>query len=180
MGVGLSLKSEELNMLRVILIIFIGLLAVVSKADTTSVEGDTFLHESSVDWETNDFPIHRWKTLVGAGIEGRTQPDDIYMGTWELAPKAIYHGHKHETPEIYYIISGKALWTVGDETREVTKGTSIYTRPGEVHKMVNLGEETVQAIWIWWAPNGDRKVFQSDYIFTEEPGVQPEGAGFSE
>ncbi len=167
-------------MLIVILTISIVLLTVIARADSGSAQGDTFLHESSVGWETNEFPIHRWKTLVGSGVEGRIQPDDIYMGTWELAPNAIYHGHKHETPEIYYIISGKALWTVGDETQEVRKGSSIYTRPGEVHKMVNLGEEPVQAIWIWWAPNGDREVFQSDYIFTEEPGVQPEGAEFSE
>ena len=124
----------------------------------------------------NEFPIHRWKTLVG----GQIDPADILFGTWELAPNAIYHGHKHESPEIYYIISGKALWTVGDETREVTNGTAIYTKPGAVHKMVNLTDEPVRAIWIWWAPNGNRKVFGGEYLFTEERPTQAENAGFYE
>ena len=135
-----------------------------------------FLHESAVEWERNVFPIHRWKTLVG----GKEDTGDILFGTWELAPHAIYHGHKHDAPEIYYVLAGKALWTVGDETQEVTQGTAIYTRPGAVHKMVNLTDEPVQAIWIWWAPNGDREVFKGEYTFTEEGPTQPEEAKFKD
>ena len=165
-------------MFKFILSLCTGFLLVISKADTETNKGGAFLDESSVNWSTNEFPIHHWKTLVGGGAGGRDGPDDILFGTWELAPHAIYHGHKHETPEIYYIISGKALWTVGKETREVTKGTSIYTKPGQEHKMVNLTDEPLQAIWIWWAPNGEKEVFNTEYIFTEEPPVQPENAGF--
>lgn len=109
---------------------------------------------------------------------GQIKRSDIQFGTWELAPKAIYHGHKHQAPEIYYVVSGKALWSVGDETREVGPGTTIYAKPGAVHKMVNLTEEKVKAIWVWWAPNGDVDVFEGEYLFTEEAPQQPEGAGF--
>ena len=152
------------------------LTAFLYSANAASPEASAFLHESTISWEMNEFPIHRWKTLVG----GQAEPGDILFGTWELAPNAIYHGHKHDAPEIYYVISGKALWTVGDETQEVTKGTAIYTKPGAVHKMVNLTDEPVQAIWIWWAPNGDREVFKGKYTFTEVPPAQPENAGFKE
>ena len=165
-------------MLKALLIIFVGLLAIESNADSASMEAKAFLHGSSIGWKTNEFPIHHWKTLVGGGAGGQIFRDDLLFGEWELAPHAIYHGHMHEAPEIYYIISGKAIWTVGDETREVTKGTVIYTKPNAVHKMVNVTDEPVQAIWIWWAPNGDRKVFGGDYLFTEDPPVQPENAGF--
>ena len=157
-------------------IIALGLLVTLSSLKSATTEKSAFLHESKVSWEMNQFPIHRWKTLVG----GEGGPGDILFGTWELAPHAIYHGHKHDAPEIYYVISGKALWTVGDETKEVTAGTAIYTKPGAVHRMVNLTEEPVQAIWIWWAPNGDRKVFSGTYSFTEEPPTQPKNAGFKE
>ena len=163
-------------MLRVLLTIILGLLV---KANIVHAEDSAFLHESAVNWEMNEFPVHRWKTLVGNGVEDRTSPDDIYMGTWELAPNAVYHGHKHETPEIYYVLSGKALWTVGEESKEVIAGTAIYTRPGANHKMVNLTDEPVKAIWIWWAPNGNRKVFESEYIFTEEAPVQADNVGFN-
>ena len=167
-------------MLKITLTILVGLLAFSPIVNSAAIEESAFLHESSVSSKTNAFPIHRWKTLVGGGAGGRMDPVDILFGTWELAPHAIYHGHKHQTPEIYYIVSGKALWTVGEETREVTKGSAIYTRPGAVHKMVNLLDQPLHAVWIWWAPNGDRKVFDSEYIFTEEAPVQTENAGFRE
>ncbi len=163
-------------MIRILLIIFVALLTTFSKADSTSAQTQTFSHESDIDWSMNEFPIHRWKTLLGNQVD----PTDILFGRWELAPNAIYHGHKHQAPEIYYIISGKALWTVGSETQEVTAGTAIYTKPGAVHKMVNLTDESLQAIWIWWAPNGDREVFDEKYKFTEEAPKQPENAGFNE
>lgn len=137
-----------------------------------------FLHSSSLKWEMNEFPVHRWKTLVGIGADRQEGPEDIAFGQWELAPNAIYHGHKHEIPEIYYIVSGKALWTVGDETTEVSAGTAIYTKPGAVHKMVNLTDEVVKAVWIWWAPNGNTDVFESEYIFTEDAPEQSKNAGF--
>ena len=157
-----------------------GLVALIATVESKAQDQSAFSNESSVSWKMNAFPIHRWKTLIGSGVKGRLNPDDILFGMWELAPHAIYHGHKHETPEIYYIISGKAQWTVGEETREVTSGTAIYTKPGAVHKMVNLLDEPLQAIWVWWAPNGDRTVFSSEYIFTEEPPVQSENAKFKD
>ena len=154
----------------------LGLMALLSTMTTASSAESAFLEESTVSWEMNAFPVHRWKTLVG----GQGDPADILFGTWELAPNAIYHGHKHDAPEIYYIISGRALWTVGEETQEVSRGTAIYTKPGAVHKMVNLTNEPVQAIWIWWAPDGDRTVFNGKYSFTEAPPVQAENAEFKQ
>lgn len=159
---------------------FVGLLMLISTADSRGLEESAFTHESNINWKTNAFPIHHWKTLIGGGAGSGVNPEDILFGTWELAPYAIYHGHKHETPEIYYIISGKARWTVGEETQEVTSGTAIYTKPGAVHKMTNLLDEPLRAVWVWWAPNGDKKVFNSEYIFTEEAPVQPEKSGFNE
>ncbi len=142
--------------------------------------GAAFLDESSVPWKSNEFDIARWKTLVG-GLEGGQIPQsDVQFGLWNLAPHGIYHRHSHEAPEIYYILSGKALWTVGDEEREVGPGTIIYTRPNTEHAMVNRSSDPVQAIWVWWAPGGDAGVFAADYNFTENAPAQPANAGFHE
>ncbi|MEM7100637.1 MAG: cupin domain-containing protein [Pseudomonadota bacterium] len=139
-----------------------------------------FLDADQVKWKVNAFDVARWKTLVG-GIEGgQIDSQDVQFGLWELAPKAIYHGHKHPAPEIYFILSGRAQWRVGEVTREVTSGTTIYTRPGEVHKMVNLTDQPVRAIWMWWAPGGDSEVFKGAYEFTEPTPVQPPQAKFDE
>ena len=137
-----------------------------------------FLDAADLSWKVNEFDASRWKTLVG-GIEGgQIDRHDIQFGVWELAPLAIYHSHRHEVPEIYFITSGQARWSVGDETRDVSAGMTIYTKPGAVHKMVNLTEEPVKAIWVWWAPDGDTSVFAGDYEFTEPAPIQPDGAGF--
>ena len=126
-----------------------------------------FLDQSEVRWKVNEFNIARWKTLVG-GIEGgQIERDDIQFGLWELAPNAIYHSHRHEVPEIYFVTEGKADWTVDGVTREVGQGMTIYTKPGAVHKMVNHTGDSVRAIWVWWAPGGNKEVFAGDYEFTE-------------
>jgi len=107
-----------------------------------------FLDAADLNWKVNEFDAARWKTLVG-GIEGgQIDRQDIQFGVWELAPLAIYHRHRHEVPEIYFITAGRARWTVGEETREVSAGMTIYTKPGAIHKMVNLTDKPLQAICV--------------------------------
>ena len=102
----------------------------VSIAQQTPAIAGPFLDQSEVTWKVNEFNIARWKTLVG-GIEGgQIDRDDIQFGIWELAPNAIYHSHRHEVPEIYFVTEGKADWTVDGVTREVGQGMTIYTKPG--------------------------------------------------
>ena len=139
-----------------------------------------FLDDADVAWKVNEHEVSRWKTLVGGNEGGQIPADDIQFGTWELAPGAIYHRHRHDAPEIYFIVDGEALWTVGDETRTVTAGTVIHTKPGEEHRMENRTDAVVKAIWIWWAPGGDASVFSGSYEFTEPAPPEPNGQGFSE
>ena len=138
-----------------------------------------FLDESEVSWKVNQFDVSRWKTLVGGDEGGQLTEADVQFGRWQLAPGTTYHAHRHEVPEIYYIISGEAEWTVGNETRRVSNGATILAEPGQVHKMVNLTDKPVDALWFWWAPDGRREVFSGDYEFTEPaPAPMPgfEGA----
>jgi len=134
-----------------------------------------FLDQSEVTWKVNEFSVARWKTLVG-GIEGgQINRDDIQFGIWELAPNAIYHSHRHEVPEIYFVTQGKAHWTVDGVTREVGPGMTIYAKSGAAHKMVNKSNDNVKAIWVWWAPDGDKDVFAGDYEFIE-PAPEKNGS----
>jgi len=157
------------------------LLLVTSPASVTAddasppaVTNSAFLDGTSVSWKVNDFTIARWKTLVGGNEGGQLDQADVQFGLWELAPRATYHSHRHQVPEIYYILEGSGQWSVGEETRHVGPGVTIYTRPGAVHKMVNLSDEPLRTLWFWWAPDGQREVFMGDYEFTEEPPLQPD------
>ncbi len=106
--------------------------------------------------------------------------DDLQVGLWELAPRAIYAGHVHPVPEFYVVIDGQAEWTLGNETFLAEPGEVVYIAPNTMHRMVNLTDDLVRAVWGRWAPNGDRSVFEGEFRFVEPLPEQPPGAGFRE
>lgn len=118
----------------------------------------------------------RYKTLIG-GQFAPVQGKDVYFGEAEWAPGAIYIGHKHPAPEIYYVVSGEAEWTIDGETFRATPGTAIYTKPGAVHRMVNVGEEILKTVWIWW---GKPEVLNQYPETTEPVEEQPASAKFTQ
>jgi len=60
----------------------------------------------------------------------------------EVLPVGAQVGrHYHlETEEIYYILKGAGLMTVGDETREVKAGDAVFIPRKESHTLKNTGQ----------------------------------------
>ena len=55
--------------------------------------------------------------------------------------------HYHiQTEEIYYILSGKGLMQVGPDTQQVGPGDAIAIPPGEIHTIINNGQEQLKFI----------------------------------
>src|SRR5262245_40927695 len=73
--------------------------------------------------------VYRYKALIGGQRPGVVPQQDVLMGMLELAPKATYPAHSHPSPEIYYVMSGTARWTVGEETFTANPGTAVYHPP---------------------------------------------------
>jgi quercetin dioxygenase-like cupin family protein len=112
--------------------------------------------------------VCRYMPLIGGTYEnwkGITQQDVLY-GVLELVPGCYYPGHSHPAPEIYYVLSGEARWTVGDQTFTAKAGESIYHPPLKMHRMVNTGKELLRVLYIWWKPGGDKGAFDG-YQFLE-------------
>ncbi|MEW6130777.1 MAG: cupin domain-containing protein [Acidobacteriota bacterium] len=64
-----------------------------------------------------------------------------------LPPGAAVTAHHHrELEEIYYLIEGKGLMTVGDEEREVGAGDAIYVPRGARHRLKNIGDEPIRLL----------------------------------
>lgn len=99
--------------------------------------------------------ILRHKSLIG-GTSGLVPENDVFMGTVELAPRAYYPAHVHPAPEIYFVLSGRGRWTIGEETFDAAPGTAIYHPPNASHRIVNTGDEPLVSVFFWWAPGGDR------------------------
>lgn len=133
------------------------------------------LHVSAeeIPWmHTNRYPewfrkTYRYRELVGrisnwqdaSAADWKGVPNaEIRMGVLHFDRGAIYPFHFHPAPELYYVIRGTAEWTVGTDTFVAKPGTAIHTPPNAHHRMVNIGDETLEVLYVWWAPGGDSKV----------------------
>jgi mannose-6-phosphate isomerase-like protein (cupin superfamily) len=81
-------------------------------------------------------------------------------------------------PEFYVILDGRIEWALGTDTFIAERGEVGYIAPSTMHRMVNLIDEVVRAVWGRWAPDGDRRVFDGQYRFVGPPPVQPPEAVF--
>jgi mannose-6-phosphate isomerase-like protein (cupin superfamily) len=64
-----------------------------------------------------------------------------------LQPGASVTPHHHrELEEIYYLLSGEGLMTVGAEQRKVLAGDAVYIPKGERHTLENTGSEPLRLI----------------------------------
>jgi mannose-6-phosphate isomerase-like protein (cupin superfamily) len=116
----------------------------------------------------------RWKTLIGgnqADWIGRVAQQDVILGVLDLDPGGYYPFHAHPAPEIYFILSGTADWTIGDDSFIAVPGMAIYHASNMPHRMVNRGTETLKALWFWWAPDGRNEVLAQEVRFLETAPV---------
>ena len=52
--------------------------------------------------------------------------------------------HHVKTEEIYYLLEGRGVMRVGEQTREVGAGDAIAIPPGAVHRITNTGVTTLK------------------------------------
>ena len=131
--------------------------------------------EKDVPWTTAaHYPealqqVVRWNTLIGAGAASwpGVPQKDVRMGVLELDAGGYYPGHAHPAPEIYFVLSGTAQWTVANETFEARPGMAIYHAPDVQHRMVNTGADVLRAVWFWWAPEGRSGVLKGEIDLLE-------------
>jgi quercetin dioxygenase-like cupin family protein len=83
------------------------------------------------------------------GPDGFYPGDDFLMGLLILGPGRLYKDHFHPAPELYWTLTGPALWRRGAEDF-VTRpgGSTIWHAPNVVHATRTL-EEPLLAVWIW-------------------------------
>jgi len=66
-----------------------------------------------------------------------------------LPPGRSVTPHHHEQiEEIYYVISGRGIMTVGDERREVGPGDAIYIPRRHSHTLSNTGNESMKLLLV--------------------------------
>jgi mannose-6-phosphate isomerase-like protein (cupin superfamily) len=73
----------------------------------------------------------------------------------EMRSGGKQHVHSHETEQCYFILEGQGLMTVGDETREITAGMSIFIPSNAPHGLVNTGQGELRYLSAGSPPFGE-------------------------
>ncbi len=69
--------------------------------------------------------------------------EEILLPGQEVTP------HRHQTiEEIYYVVEGLGVMTVGDEQREVSAGDAIFIPRHHRHTLKNTGTEPIKLILV--------------------------------
>lgn len=84
----------------------------------------------------------------------------------ELLPPgcAVSPHHHRDIEEIYYLVSGRGLMTVGEETQEVAAGDAVYIPRGHRHTLINNGTEAIRLILVCGPA-----FFYDDQVFDTHP-----------
>jgi mannose-6-phosphate isomerase-like protein (cupin superfamily) len=74
--------------------------------------------------------------------------ENISLALAEVAPGEATQPHKLSMLEIYYILEGKGLMHIGDETAEVHSGQAVYIPPLEIQYIENIAHEPLRFLCI--------------------------------
>jgi len=68
----------------------------------------------------------------------------------EMLPpgRSVTPHHHEQIEEVYYVISGRGMMTVGDERQEVGPGDAIYIPRGHRHTLSNTGLEPMTLLLV--------------------------------
>ena len=124
-----------------------------------------FQPDEYTKWMSAGFVDHRWtdhtgrtygqvgaRSFVLAGdsesLADFGYASDVSFGVNSFAPGGVYETHSHQTFQYYFVLSGSARVTVGDEERIAAKGAWIVIPPEIDHYLENDGDEDFTYILI--------------------------------
>jgi quercetin dioxygenase-like cupin family protein len=113
-----------------------------------------FVESGDLDWETwpADLLDERgkvvWRTLLSAD---RTPSESLTLGIAELQPGDALREHRHDQPELYFILSGEGQVLAGGPPRAVRAGTAIFFPGNARHGLANTGSVELRYVYVFAA-----------------------------
>lgn len=103
-------------------------------------------HETDCDIEGGEFGSVTWRTLISAD---RTPTDSMVVGVAEIPPGATdqVRRHRHEPPEIYYVLEGEGAVTIGETERSLRRGCVAFIPSNAWHVERNTGDTTLRILY---------------------------------
>lgn len=97
-------------------------------------------------------PEERGRHTIFPGVEISTcGTDRMMVSIVELAPHSVVEEHAHHHDQVGFLLEGRVVFTIGDETRTLNAG-DVWCIPGNVrHKVVTL-DKPARAVDIFTPP----------------------------
>lgn len=78
---------------------------------------------------------------------------DISVGVYLLKAGEIDPQNPHQQDEVYYVLSGRAKFQLGEEIQDVAAGSILYVEAQQSHKFLEIVEDL--QILVFFAPAED-------------------------
>lgn len=90
--------------------------------------------------------LRRWYVAHGGGIatmlfDSSELQGILFFAYGELKPGKVIESHVDPYEEIYYVLQGQGVMTVGDEQQKVSAGDATWLPYGVPHSLANEGDE---------------------------------------
>ena len=80
---------------------------------------------------------------------------DLSAGLYVLEAGGTDPQSPHTEDELYYVVAGRAMVTVGDETRPVVPGTTVFVAATVPHRFHDIAER-LELLVVFGPAEGDR------------------------
>ena len=105
-------------------------------------------------------PVKRG-TTVSAGFSvdefdvtrlGSSGPAPFEISLFRVDPQCESIAESHEDAELWLVATGVGTMYHGERTLELGPGSVVTIEPGTMHRVVNVGSESLQIFSVWWMP----------------------------
>ena len=104
-------------------------------------------------WEFSEIEVAR--AASGRAYHEFKRVPDLSAGIYVLEAAATDPQQPHTEDELYYVVSGRAVVSVGDETRPVVPGSVVFVAAGVPHRFHDIAER-LELLVMFGPAEGDR------------------------
>ena len=112
-------------------------------------------------WDEEDIPekgLVYWKTLISKGV---TRSENLTLGVARLPPAGALHEHRHAQEEVYLVLEGSGLVTVGGAETTVEGGSAVFIPGDAPHSCENTGASDLRVAYVFPADSFE----EVEYVF---------------
>lgn len=102
--------------------------------------------------KTADYEVIERADLPESELQGYLHGANVCVIFVDLPPGGGPRLHRHAYEEIFIVLEGRPLFTVGDDTVQAGPGQVLIVRSGVAHKFVNAGDGSLRQVDIHASP----------------------------